>query len=194
MQLHSIAKSSDRLTELPNCSFRFFKYVFEISSIVVPCPICSCMSFSKIVKNDCLIIVAYKSSIFSESIIFFSLSVILFEILSYNSSSEKVDAVSANGNGASCTRMDLSCAAWLCTAWPNSWAKVKTSLDFPVKLTKTKGVIFGVIVLQNAPSLFPVLMAESMCFSSNTFLANLSSFGLNLPNDSKTSFTDFAYG
>ena len=53
-------------------------YVFEISSMVVPFPICSCAATSKIVKNDWRIIVAYRSSIFFESIIFFLLFVILF--------------------------------------------------------------------------------------------------------------------
>ena len=48
-----------------------------------------------------------------------------------------MDAVSANGNGASWTNIDLSCAAWLWTACPNSCAKVNTSLDLPVKFTKT---------------------------------------------------------
>ncbi len=70
---------------------------------------------------------------------------------------------------------------------------MKTSLVFPVKLTRTYGVIFGVNVLQNAPSLFPGLMDESTCFSSKTFLANPSNLGLNLPSDSKTIFTDLSY-
>jgi hypothetical protein len=90
-----------------------------------------------------------------------------------------VDAVSANGSDASWTRIDLFCAAWLCTAWPSSWAKVKTSLDLPVKFTKTYGVIFGVRVLQNAPSLFPGLTDESIWFSLNIFLANSSRVLLN---------------
>ena len=125
--------------------------------------------------------------------IFFSSSEILSDRLSYNNNSENVDAVSAKGNGASWTKIDLSCAAWLCTAWPSSWAKVKTSLDLPVKFTKTYGVIFGVRVLQNAPSLFPCLIDESMWFSLNTFLANSSNVSLNLPSDSKTNFTDLLY-
>ena len=54
------------------------------------------------------------------------------EILSYSKSSEYVDAVSASGNDASDTRIDLSDAAMLCTACPISCASVKTSRDFPV--------------------------------------------------------------
>ena len=43
-----------------------------------------------------------------------------------------MDAVSASGNDASETKIDLSDAATLCTACPISCANVNTSRDFPV--------------------------------------------------------------
>jgi len=48
-----------------------------------------------------------------------------------------VEAVSANGNEASETKIDLPDADILCMAWPISCASVNTSRDFPVKFTKT---------------------------------------------------------
>jgi len=81
--------------------------------------------------------------------------------LSYNSNSENVEAVSANGKGASETNIDFFDADMLCTAWPISWARVKTSRDFPVKFTNTYGEIFVDGVLQNAPDVFPGLKDES---------------------------------
>ena len=57
--------------------------------------------------------------------------------LSYNSISENVEAVSAKGNEASDTSIDLFDAETLCMACPISCANVKTSRDYPVKFSST---------------------------------------------------------
>ena len=58
---------------------------------------------------------AYQSAILSAKNDAFSNPDILFAIFSYSSISENVDAVSASGKDASCTRAGLSDAAMECT-------------------------------------------------------------------------------
>ena len=103
--------------------------------------------------------------------------------------SPKTLAVSATVKGVD----ELKCpcffaAKYWCTPWPNSWAKVATSLALPWKLIKIYGWTLGTVDAEKAPGDFPFWTGAWIQDSSKNFFTIFPIDGLKSKYASVTIF------